>query len=33
LFRVRVGKFSNRHQAESLEQRLKAEGYPTKVCP
>ena len=33
LCRVRVGRFSNRLQAESLEQRLKSEGYPTKICP
>lgn len=33
LYRVRVGKFSNRLQAEFLEQRLKAEDFSTKVCP
>ncbi len=33
LCRVRVGRFSNRLQAEFLEQRLKSEGYPTKICP
>lgn len=32
-YRVRVGRFSNRLQAEFLEQRLKSEGYPTKICP
>ncbi|MBN3038303.1 MAG: SPOR domain-containing protein [Candidatus Omnitrophica bacterium] len=33
LHRVRVGRFSTRLEAEFLEQRLKAEGYATKVCP
>lgn len=32
-YRVRVGKFSTRLQAELLEQRLKVEGYTTKICP
>lgn len=33
LYHVRVGKFSTRLEAEFLEQRLKGEGYSTKVCP
>ena len=33
LYRVRVGKFNTRTQAKILEQRLKTEGYTTKVCP
>ena len=33
LFRVRVGKYETRSKAEFLENRLKAKGYPTKVCP
>ena len=33
LYHVRVGKLSSRSQAGSLEQRLKAAGYSTKVCP
>lgn len=33
LFRVRVGKFSERLQAELAEQQLKAQGYATKICP
>ena len=33
LYHVRVGKLSSRSQAESLEQRLKAAGYSTKICP
>lgn len=33
LCRVRVGRFNTRLQAEFLEQRLKGEGYPTRICP
>jgi len=33
LYHVRVGRFSNRTEAEFLEQQLKAEGYSTKLCP
>jgi len=33
LYRVRVGKLSSRSDAGSLERRLKAAGYSTKVCP
>jgi tetratricopeptide (TPR) repeat protein len=33
LHRVRVGRFGNRLDAEFLEQRLKSEGYSTRVCP
>ncbi|MFC1631664.1 SPOR domain-containing protein [Candidatus Omnitrophota bacterium] len=33
LYRIRVGKFNNRMDAEFLEQRLKNAGFPTKVCP
>ena len=33
LYRVRIGKFSTRLQAEFLEQKLKLEGYSTKICP
>jgi len=33
LYRVRAGRFNTRLQAEFLEQRLKAEGYTTKICP
>jgi len=33
LYRVRVGKLSSRPEAGSLERRLKAAGYSTKVCP
>lgn len=32
-YRVRVGKFDNRLEAEFMEQRLKGQGYSTKVCP
>jgi len=32
LYRVRVGKFAGRQDAQSLEQRLKTRGYPTKIC-
>ncbi len=33
LYHVRVGKFSNRSEAELLGQRLQTEGYSTKICP
>ncbi len=33
LYYVRVGKFSNRSEAEFLEQRLETEGYSTRICP
>ena len=33
LYRVRIGKFSTRLQAEFLEQKLKTEGFSTKICP
>ena len=31
--RVRVGRFSSRADADSLEERLKKDGYPTKIFP
>jgi len=33
LYRVRVGRFNDRLQAELLGERLKAEGFCTKICP
>lgn len=33
LYRVRIGKFNTRLQAELLEQRLRSEGYPTRIFP
>jgi len=33
VYRVKVGKFSNRQDALGLEDRLSREGYPTKICP
>jgi tetratricopeptide (TPR) repeat protein len=33
LYRVRAGKFNTRLQAEFMEQKLKSQGYSTKICP
>ncbi|MBM3252807.1 MAG: tetratricopeptide repeat protein [Candidatus Omnitrophica bacterium] len=33
LYRVRVGHFQSRLEAEYQEDRLKKENYPTKICP
>jgi cell division septation protein DedD len=32
-YRVKVGKLKLRSEAANLENRLAAEGYPTKICP
>ncbi|MDD4953860.1 MAG: SPOR domain-containing protein [Candidatus Omnitrophica bacterium] len=32
-WRVRVGRLATRQEAQDLEKRLLAEGYPTKICP
>ncbi len=33
LYRVRVGQFASRMEAEKQEQRLQAEGFPTRIVP
>ena len=33
LYRVRVGKFSSREEAEAVESRLSEQDYPTKIFP
>lgn len=33
MYRVRVGRLSNKSEADSLEAKLKSEGYPTKIVP
>lgn len=33
LYRVRVGHFQSRLEAEYQEDKLKKEGYPTRICP
>ncbi len=33
IYRVRVGKVNSRQEAQTLEDKLSQEGYPTKICP
>jgi cell division protein FtsN len=32
-YRVRIGKFGSKLDAEFLEQKLKAKGFSTRICP
>ena len=33
IYRVKVGKFSERKEAARINDKLIREGYPTKICP